>query len=164
MTIPEIIALELVVFHTCQVYHGFLKVFPRSPTFFHSKGVSFFLVRAVWCLKLNAFLMRRPGNRLSVRSALLSGLLALKQIRLGGPQGAGTLAYWCCRLFRACHFLSGNSLSSGEYPRPLRMLAVGFRVHQIPKTEDWSGINKATWDVSTVLFWSRWAQFQRNLD
>lgn len=35
--------------------------------------------------------MRHPGNWLPVRSALLSDLLGLKQIRLGDPQGPGPL-------------------------------------------------------------------------
>lgn len=35
--------------------------------------------------------MRQPGNWLPVRSALLSGLLGLKQIRLGVPKVPGPL-------------------------------------------------------------------------
>lgn len=40
-TVHKLRTLRPIVFQTCQVYQGFLKVFPPHPTFIHSKGFHF---------------------------------------------------------------------------------------------------------------------------
>lgn len=95
-----------------------------------------------WCLKLNAFLMRQPGNWLPVRSALLSGLLGSKQIRLGVPKVPWPLHTGDVGFSERVTSLMEIHFDREKIHCPSgHGIRAGIRVHQIPKTEKSAAIN-----------------------
>lgn len=78
------------MFLACQAYQGFLKVFLRHPTFFHSKGISFFDASSLM-FEIECILDEASWELAACRISTIISLLGSKQIRLGVPKVPGPL-------------------------------------------------------------------------